>query len=290
MTTSTRLKLGFCLIIVVLVGQQLGQLPWHNQFTNSLNNWLHVPMFAVLTGVLLWIKPAWPVTKIAMAVAFIAVVSEALQIFTYRDASLTDLLLDAVGCGIALLCLRPLNAPRVVICAAVCGLITVGVPARYLLAYEHQARIFPILYTPADWRSNILLDTRATTRLTREHSWHRHQDKQVLFAQWHDTRWPGLHLAEPVKNWQGYKTLVIEVFNLESQEQPLTVGVRHNRTSGTSRYQQQVLQPGPNELHFPLSELSYDNAGAPAQIHHLMLYTTQAHANKRILLGNVRLE
>ncbi len=270
--------------------QQFLQMPWQNEFTNRLNNWLHVPLFMLLTALLMWVKPSLDMFRIAAVMAVIAVATEVMQLFTGRQASLSDLGLDAIGCAIALFILRPMTASRLGIAVLLCAAVTFTAPGYVLMGYYYQRISFPMLYQPGDVGANILLEPFANTRIISEHPWSAYEKQAVLKAEWTQKRWPGVHFKEPMGHWQGYQNLVVDVYNLEVTEQPLTAGVRHAKSGGTSRYEQRSLQPGSNQIRFPLSKLAYLADGTPAHIYHLMLYTTEQYAGQQILLGKVWLE
>lgn len=290
---DTRTAIAASLVMAALLLQQFAQFPLHNAFTSSLSNWMHVPMFVAITAVIMWLRPQQPLWMTLLAVAGIALLSEGLQLLTSRQASAADLLKDALGAGIALTLLRPVQ-PRLITAAVVTLMATMSVPGLYLAAYTHQKLSFPLLYSPDAVFTKLLTSVQgganAQHHHIRNHAWAEYDRRTVLAVTWGDTRWPGVHFAEPVSNWQNYEQLRVDVFNRETTPQRLTVGVRHRGFEGTARYLPMQIQPGHNRLSIKLAHLALLADGTPASITHLMLYTNRQHAGERILLGQVWLQ
>ena len=282
-----RQLIALAIILTIVLVQQFAELPGQNAFTNSLTNAMHMPMFAGITAILLWLRPKSASWQTVVIVLFIALTTEALQYFSDRQASLSDIGRDAAGMIIALVCLRKFTLSHYLVLAVCIACMTFFVPAIYLLAYDHQAKIFPTLYQPEDLLSAVLTVAHSDTRLTRDHPWPQYLDRRVLAVTWNRDRWPGIHLAEPVENWAAYRWLMIDVYNIEETSQPLTVGVRHHLRGGTSRYLSLDLEPGHNRLQIELSALAKLDNGASATIRHVLIYTTDKHAGKQILLGRI---
>src|SRR5688572_13467347 len=88
---------------------QFAILPAQPKILSVLNNFAHGPVFGALAIVLLgWLRPRFiPSPWSAYAGAFVLAVAaggalEVLQIFTRRDASLTDVITNALGAGCGL--------------------------------------------------------------------------------------------------------------------------------------------------------------------------------------------
>ncbi len=280
-------------VVLAFLLQQFAQFPVHNAFTRSLSNFMHVPMFVVITTAVMWLRPQQPLWLTLLIVGGLALLSEALQLFSSRQASVADLLLDAVGITIAVNLLKPAR-PRWLAAILVTAVATLSLPSVFLAAYATQHLHFPTLFS-ADVRATRVLTSieagaDASHSYTREHNWSAYAGQPVLAVTWGNTRWPGIHIAEPVSHWHSYQRLRVEVFNAESSAQPLTVGVRHRGFEGTARYFPMNMQPGHNRLQVELTRLANQRDGTPAAITHLMLYTTRPYAGQRILLGRVWLE
>jgi VanZ family protein len=283
------------LIVIVSVAgavlfQQVAQFSTTNAFTSSLANWAHVPMFVGITALLMWSRPRQPVWQVFAIVVGLATLTEGLQHFTGRQPSIVDICRDLLGFAIAAFWLRDATLQNRIAAAALTLAACLAVPTTYLLAYHYHARSFPILYSPADLLASVLTTTDSETRLTSEHPWSAYVGRQVLHITWSGAVWPGVHFVEPVERWGQYCDVVVDAYNLDENLQPLTVAVRHESTGGTSRYDSMDLAPGHNTLRVSVAKLASGDDGESVPIKHLMLYTTQLHAGKKILLGLVRLD
>jgi len=285
-----RILIGFSLITAAILVQQMAAFTVVNAFTRSLSNWMHIPMFAGITAVAMWIWPKTTWWKLAIGLMLLALATEGIQFYTGRLPSIEDLSKDCLGAGITWVCFVRLRLSNFIVWLLSVFIVTLAIPSTYLASYQYQQKTFPTLFTPNDWRSKQLTRVKATGGIITEHAWSRYKDKPVLAATWHQTRWPGLHIVEPISNWEAYAALRIDIFNAEPTPQPITVGVRHFARRGTARYRTIMLAPGDNEVRIALKDLAYLDDGKPAKIRHLMLYTTEEQAYKRVLIGRVWLE
>ena len=282
---------GIAIVLIAVVIQQFAEFPTQNEFTTSFSNWMHVPMFAAITAAMLWL---WPTTRIGLLITGLAIVAcstEALQFFTGRQPSLADLAKDALGTGLAIVFLRTRTMQSRLVGVVIVVVATLTVPSTYLVGYAHQKAIFPTLFEPQHVLSKILNHSSSKPRYTTDHNWTKYHDRQVLALQWNDERWPGLRISETIENWHDYDNFVFDAYNLETTPQPINISVRQIQKRGTTgRYITMQLQPGDNHISVDLAGLAYFYDGGPAQIQHLLIYTTMKHSGERILLGRVWLE
>jgi VanZ family protein len=293
-TRTVQIAVAVAIVGGLVVAQQFGQFPVQTRFTTSLSNWLHVPMFAIITFAISALvgHAAW--ARTLAIVATIAVATELLQSFVGRNASLVDLFRDGLGIGIAMATIggmlrfnRPAGA--CLLGTAVLIVTTLAIPAMYLVAHAQQARAFPVLYTPGSIAARWLSDINSQSSTTKQHTWTEYVDRDVLAITWADLTWPGLHLYEPLERWDGYAYVSVDAFNLEDSPQPLTIAVRHHKRGGTSRFHQMMLEPGANRVRVAIDRLAKDRQGAPANIKHIILHTSRKHGGKQIWLGQVTL-
>lgn len=292
MTNTIKWPLCLAAIMLAIAVQQFANFPISNAFTRSLNDWMHVPTFALITTVVMYLLPRTNLVILALAITAIALGSEALQFFTNGSPSWNDLIKDALGTGLALLLLRPSTRSKSLGIATVCA-VTFAAPCYYLTGNIHQYVVFPALFNPTTVFSRILCHSNSNPKFTEGHSWQRYRNKPVLALRWRETTWPRVYLSETIRDWTQYKSIVIDAYNAESTPQPLTVAVHHLQLLGEelpTRYQVFSLQPGDNRLTAPIAKLAYINNSNSFQIRHLMLNTTQQHAGKRVLLGQIWLE
>lgn len=292
MTDATKWALSIATILLAVVVQQFATFPINNAFTSSLNNWMHVPMFAFIMGVLLNLFPRIKIGYLVVGVVVVALSSEALQFFTSREPSWQDLARDALGAGLALGFFRPSASRRLIGVVCVC-IATLALPSVYLVGNVYQHATFPVLFDPAKLFSRILCHSGSNPSYTNDHNWQRYLNKPVLALNWNESTWPRVYVTETISDWNDYNEIVIDAYNPESVAQPLTIAVHYLDLLGKdnpSRYQELLLLPGDNRLRASITVLAGANEAGSLQIRHLMLNTTKEHAGKRLLLGRIWLE
>lgn len=291
-TYAKKWVLSLATILLAVGIQQFAAFPIHNAFTSSLNDWMHVPMFATITAVLLNVFSNTKINHVLLGLVFIALGSEALQFITGGEPSWNDLAKDALGAGIALCFFRPATNHRLIGIISVCA-ATLAVPCFYVTGNAYQYTKFPVLFQPEMRLFRILSNSRSNPTYTRDHNWQRYLNKPILALEWIEAAWPRVNVTETIGDWTQYETIVIDVYNIEATPQPLALAVHYPgllEKQRPSRYQNFELQPGDNRLRASITKLVDIDDTSPLQIRHLMLNTTREHAGKRILLGSVWLE
>lgn len=275
--------------------QQFAGFPESNLFTRSLSNWAHIPTFFVITLCAGNILASQSLGRIGFVVLGIAILTEAAQVYGPRDASFADLGLNFLGMGAGIWGLKEVRAGRSTlrvwgVATALVVIVSSAAPAAVLYRYYYQHQIFPRLLDPADIQSWLLLDTSADVLRTLEHDWDAYSGERVLQVQWNETRWPGLHLAEPIGDWGGYKRLNVDVYNPADSATTLTTAVRHSGRSGTSRAQAHVVGPGVSTISTSVSDLQLTDGGEKAEISYLILHTRRSESSRILFFGRVWLE
>ena len=280
------------LVVGAILVQQFAQLPGENQMLRSLSNWAHVTMFVAITFAVMRILGG-RLVLVFCVVAALALLSEGVQLFTARQASLADLGRDLLGCAIALVCMRPGHRRLAYLGGLLTVLITLTVPGIILAAYVDQRLQFPVLYEPARLLGRVLVSVQpspSTHTVTVHHPWAEYARKPVLDVTWQSAPWPGVHLTEPLGDWRNYSEFNLDVYNANHARQPITVAVRHAHGMGTARYVRNELLPGHNRVRIDLARLARDDRGEWQEITHVILHTSNRHAGKRVLFGRVWLE
>jgi uncharacterized protein YfiM (DUF2279 family) len=230
---------GLTLLVLVLA------LPLPSFFSgsrvfSSLENASHGPLFAALICLLLWVfghLAAWLVS------ALLAMVSEYAQGFGSRDPSWNDVYTDLLGAtaGLALWVLfsskhKPLSSPvrtGLWMLIAACAL-SVSLPVlKSVEQWLDRSRQYPVLFTARF--SGALSMTESMT-----------EDEDVLISQSPDGLSvqlqsgpiPGVVIRGFVPDWRGYKKLVIDIENPDSQPLELEVHLRDrgSTTDKTDRF------------------------------------------------------
>ncbi|GAB4353865.1 MAG: hypothetical protein Kow006_19310 [Gammaproteobacteria bacterium] len=283
---------------LLLAAQQLGTIPGENLLSRTLSNSLHIPWFALM-ALLIWYLFAghgalW-VLGIASAVA---VVSEALQIPTGRDASWLDLGLDLIGAGLASLGIalhvrnRDRPTRRRAGWAAILMLtlvVTLTAPAGIWLAYQERDRLFPRLFIADSWLLRPLaVSNSPARRIAAPREWSAYAGRTVLELRWADTRYPGIELQEVVGDWRCCRHLVMELYVPGAEPLPVTAAVGHAGIRGTARYVPTVVAPGAHRIEIPLEKLGAvgDNART---ITRLIVHTSRRYAGRRLLIADIYL-
>ena len=157
--------------------------------------------------------------------------SEVIQKPLRRDASWEDVFADAAGvlCALALFALfdrrtaigRGTRSAALVV-ALVCTYLYLEPIVSMTRAYLHRDGQFPVL---ANFSSSTELYWVVGYGVNRDIV------RGALDVDFDDENFPGLSLHEPVPDWRGFKTLLIDVENPEAI--PLDLGVRvHDRRHG----------------------------------------------------------
>lgn len=290
-----------CLAALV-AAQQLSSIGGEDLLGRTLNNSLHIPLFAAVAWLLGRLLPAaGPLTLLAAALG-LGAATEAAQVLTARDASLMDLGLDLLGAApvvAALAASRRLarqGAPRrrvVLLWSATVMLVaamTLAAPARVLLAYQARDQAFPVILDPAVTPGSPLFESNSQLRGVAAPAGWAGDDGPVLAVTWADTRYPGITIAEVTGDWQEYQALVVEMLVPPGPPASLTVALGYRGRPGTSAYLRRDAGPGFHRLVYPLADFAPAVVAGQARVDRLILHTGQEHAGRRVVLGRVRLE
>lgn len=201
----------------------------------TIENAGHLPVFFLVTyGLLIVLRKDFKVEGVRLYAlagligAGLGFLSEVIQQPLARDASWEDVFSDTVGtvCALAVYALldRRLRLPRttwlvalVVALASVAFYVTPLV--RMGVAYVHRNGQFPVL---ADFRSPV------EPFWTVGYGTNRARKGDALEVEFVGGPWPGVSLHEPVADWSGYRTLLIDVENPDDEKLEITVRV-HDR-------------------------------------------------------------
>ena len=198
----------------------------------------HTPLFFLVTlGVLYALRDDGRFTGArlyaiaGMVGAGTGFLSELIQMPLARDASWEDVGSDAVGAVLALAAyamferrsnLRRWHRGAALLLACACIAIYVTPIVRMTRAYVHRNGQFPVL---ADFHSRLELYWTVSIGVKREIV------DGVLQVELIAETFPGVSFHEPVPDWSGYKTLVLDVENPDVVT--LNLGVRvHDRQHG----------------------------------------------------------
>jgi hypothetical protein len=226
-------RLLYMLILFVLAGLLLFlPLPIASNYAGrTLENAGHTPLFFLVTlGVLFTMRdhPRFQGVRLYALAGMIGVgagfLSEVIQMPLGRDASWEDVAADAVGAVLALAVyaliegrtrLRVWQRLGALVVAISCIAIFLTPIVRMTRAYVHRNGQFPIL---ADFHSRIELYWTLSIGVNREIV------DDALEVELGADEFPGVSFHEPVPDWRGYRTLIIDLENPDAE--PLNLGVR----------------------------------------------------------------
>ncbi len=268
---------------LLLIGQQTLIMPGNSRLGATVHDAMHVPWSAVITFLLWRLTDRW---KYAVFIAtLIGLATEGAQLFTGRNASLTDLTSDALGIALAtaLYALYRLKGwqPRLL---AILAVLTITAHTVWPIAMVYASRNWlikndPVLFDASDLRGYFLADVTADSE-------YMDGTPPGLRMTITDRQWSGLHLRNLPKRKVARKQLILEL-TVEGQS-PLRLGtnVYYWKTTEPG-WKDHWLKPGYQKLVIPVKELDgrYQfRAGG-----HLYFYGYQEQAGRSFILHRVYL-
>jgi hypothetical protein len=264
----------------------------------------HSPLFFLLTlGVInaLRDKPRFAGARLYVVAAIVGIgtgfLSEVIQMPLARDASWEDVAADAVGTILALAVYaffegrsRFHRGHRVVaaLVACVCVAIYVLPIVRMARAYVHRNGEFPVL---ADFHSRIELYWTVSIGVNRQIV------DDALDVDLVAESFPGVSFHEPVPDWRGYQTLVVDVENPDPE--PLNLGLRvHDRLhkrAFSDRYNRH-FELAPRErrtLKIPLEDIRHGPRNRLMDMAHIAdvtLFRGAPKGSRKLRIYSLRLE
>ena len=283
-------------------------LPGHSALTQATQDAGHSVIFALIAMlVFAVIAPLNLALQVKYVLSFVIVVMlgvmvEWVQAKIGRDASISDILLDAVGAFVGLiLCRARYHSSNKTILYGIAVIILLGCfayPAIILLGVVDKYRNVPVL---VDFdglvNTNVYkpMNGAAVTIASAAGAWSDNQSDvaEIHFKPGH--LWPGIELLEVFADWRAYEFLDLEVYSLESETLRLTLRVHdkaHNNEYADRFNREFMIQPGLNQLSVSLDEIK--NAADSRQldlstIAGLIMFMTETEQLKRVQLDNIRL-
>lgn len=253
MSRPTKIQTGFIIlgVVLLLIGQQTLTVPGSSRLSSTIHNAMHVPWSAVVTLLLWRLTGRW---NYAILIALsIGLGSEAVQFFTSRSASLTDVLADVLGISLATALhalyrsrhwqkrLLPVAGALLITGYTLWPIMMVYVSQNWLMEHE------PILLDASDLRGYYLADITADYQ-------HVAGPPPAVRITVTDQQWSGLHLRDLPGSQHLFEHLVL-VLTVEG-DAPLRLGtsMRYWETPEPG-WKDSWLQPGQQELVIPVKEL-----------------------------------
>lgn len=301
------LKALSAVFILFVLAPQVLSFPTETLLARALNNFAHTPWFLIVT-LFIWLiiktyfNSSFRNQFIACCLlAFaLSVASEALQIFTFRQASLSDIARNCLGAMAALslvLAIRYGSRDRIYV-TVFCSLLTVGFHLIALrsvadaLWQKHlRAQSFPVL---ADFnrspnlssqyvRGNWLIEAPPV-------EWATEQPQNMAKIHFNEgSQWPGVILREPFPDWSKFQTLIIDAYLDAATPLTLTLRVETFHDRGQDSTTQIRLLPGTNKLELPLIQIVPSKDEPATRINAIHLFGDSSQAGRSFYLASIRL-
>jgi hypothetical protein len=273
-------------------------------FGSTIEDAGHSPLFFLVTlGVIFTLRgdPRFAGARLYAIAGLIGAgagfLSEVIQRPLHRDASWEDVAADAVGAVLALAVyamferrspLRRRHRVAAALLACACVAIYVAPIVRMARAYVHRNGEFPVL---ADFHSRIELYWTVSIGVNREIV------GDALVVDLIAEVFPGVSFHEPVPDWRGYKTLLIDVENPAAESLKLGVRVhdRKHRNAFNDRFNRRFeLAPAERRtLSIPLEDIRHgprDRLMDMAHISDITLFRVAHGGSRKLLVYSLRLE
>ncbi len=308
---SSRRRVAAILVVALLAAITLYQPSRTGLWLQSFYDWLHVPLFGLIATGLLFASPTgWHWSRkllfASVATAVLGSATELVQLLVpARNASYSDLANDLLGVaafmGLVAAFGGTIPAPRVLKAALL------GVSAAMLawsaapltnvtLAYWERHREAPSIAPLRSRKSRLFFLLENTT----VHYDGRTEHGRVLPKfQFSRERSSSVNFHDPLPDWRGFDTLLIDIANAGPSEFCFVLRV-HDRKHlegdqpGSDRFRREFcIAEGRHELSIDLADI----AGAPAdremdlgRIEGIVIYRRKPGPGRRFALHDMRLE
>ncbi len=300
------------MLILLLAGlallQQTVSFSGASRLQIALNNAAHVPWFFLVTSLIwqitaLFMQLRWrqQLFLVAALALILAIGLEAVQFFTSRDADLSDVGLNLLGAGSALLVILASNLRRKghikraglsIFLAIVLVSSSFTRAAEIMWVYSKRNALAPALITfdQADFPLRSLL--RGDWELVTAHNgageaMARQIAKVTLRS---DRQWPGISLREPLPDWNQYRWLVLTAYTDSQRTLPLEIRLETNSDRGMDSTIKIVLHDSTSPIRIPLEQLAGSRYGKLNKVRNLILFSTRLDRDETFYLETISLE
>ena len=273
---------------------------------HTLIEWLHVPVFGLVSLALLALMPnAWRAQQ-RFGLAFVGalvlgVLSEAMQIPMSRDASWEDILSDAAGAAGFLSIAFAWRRSRIVAILSVIGGLVVLSWSAIPLASVSQAIIKRNAQFPVIFGGDIEAERTFVTARNVQMETHWDQSRGRLYTTIEIVRQHGLRIEirDLVADWSSYTNLNLYVevegtddlsFTIRVHDKAHRRGDQPHRDRFNRRF---TIAPGQHMLSIPLEEIEAAPATRPmdmTRIEALILFSAKDDVTRILRLYEIRLE
>jgi len=297
---------GIVLLLWVLA---TGRPPHPTMLWHEVFNLGHIPLFGLVAVLALEASRALmpglsarPFSHYLVAFVFVAVislVSEVIQLdLPGRKAEVQDAVHNLIGavCFLAIRYAFDTNyrsqANRVPRGLSSWDLIELA------WRYGMRAAAFPVVVDfDSRWQQPFLSLPRAgLATVPAPGEWRSKAGQTVAELSFPHERWPGVTVREPYPDWDGYRTLRVQIFSPNNQVVPLTFRIddaRHNQEH-RDRFNRTVnIEPGPNDISISLEDVRKAPADREmdlGDISQIILFTNMPEEPLSLYLSDVWLE
>ena len=282
------------LIVLLIVQQRLVQIPGSGRVAAAVPDALHGSWFACVTWAMLilvgrWTRRGTTLAATALLGFGLAAGSEFLQKFTGGDAEVNDVFFDMLGMSVTL-CIwsarEKLIAPRFgVAMATVLMLATLWPIVPPLLIDRYRDSIAPELVRfDSAYAWDLIRSSSVTDIVPAPNGWS--IAGPVLKIALAVETWPGVHLNDPIAQWQRYSELDVDVFVEGETPIPITISVRLDNAPVDHVSRAFDCLPGPCRLAVPLADLFDRDV---ARVNAVVIHSRRAYAGRVLYLGRVTL-
>jgi len=296
------------LCICLLLFADLGKSP--SLLYDSIINLGHVPLFAVVAGMTLWVldRQKWVHTDIKKYLwafvlsAVLALATEIIQHFTpERSFQVRDIVNDLIGAGVFLVAAyqyrRGLQVEkRVLLCStALCLMLFSCLPVVVAAADEMRSRRdFPLLGSfETRWEMERWKSEESSFRRVSMYATDGNLSLETVLS---PGLYPGITMDYPPRNWRGYNTFTFDAYLEGTDSFPLTIRIndlQHNEGFEDRYNRTFVLKPGQNSLNIDLSDVEHAPKGRVMEMKNisiLCLFSYNLKEKRTVYIDNIRLK
>ena len=293
------------ILAVLLVLHQFLVIPGRSGLELALNNALHIPLFFTITS-LVWLLLAEhlraPVTRLkvtAVVSVALALITEAVQYFTPRDATIGDVFLNLTGITSAMLALLSLQLRSrrslflvSTVLATLVFLAGFSRVADFVWLYKQRREIAPLI-VDIDGPDKLLnASLLGDWEKVADVNWPGVKPPGIVarFRLRSDIIFPGITINEPLPDWNSYSVLVVETFLENDDPIPVTLRVETQRDRGINSTVESFIESGDRRLSVPISSLIPYESGKFPLVKELLIYSSHLSRDREFYLMDIHLE
>lgn len=314
------LRIGFpvvllvCLLGAVIFSPQTDSTLWNQ----TLHNFAHGPIFGSVALVVLaslrrlarfaMQPPAGQYLASFGIAVLLGLLTEIVQQYTGRDASIGDLITDALGAAAFLLVYgyfdrvfrQRVNARSLLLLSGIAALVLLSWPLVVAArAYADRARGFPLIadFTQRVGMPFISAHNARTEVVSVPEPWAAAQDERALRIELVGTDWPGIEITEPYPDWTRHHYLALELVNPHPFVLSISMRIddRKHNYEFEDRYNARFELPPQQRttIRIPLEEIEKAPRGRSLDLRNvarILIFRREALSGETLYLTRAKLE